>query len=285
MYNNKIKIIAPAEAARNCDLSALALYFNCDIIYSMNKNTHILAIETSSKIGSVALALGPQVIDQQAFTAELRHASELLPTIDRLCRRQSWTPADIQHLYVSAGPGSFTGIRIAITTAKTLAFALSIKLVAIPSLDVLAMNADSAARENNLDIKHLAAIRQAGRDRIFAAVFIREPNDQKAADHPPGLRTLIPQTMISPAELLDRSNRPLYLLGEGLDYHSDDFPCDGKQIIRLDPSYDTPSASNVLILGHLRAQAGLFTEPDDLMPIYLRRPEACEKWEKLHGKD
>ena len=101
----------------------------------------------------------------------------------------------------------------------------------------------------------------------------------------PGFRTRIPPTVMSPAELLSRTGRPLYLLGEGLKYHRRELAPEGEKVIWLEKKYHQPRAANVHRLGRLRARAGLFTETDKLMPIYLRRPEAVEKWEKLHGKD
>ena len=74
-------------------------------------------------------------------TAELpaarRHNLDLMPTIAALCDEHGVTPADLAEVYVSLGPGSFTGLRIAVATAKMLALSLGVKLVGVPTLDVL----------------------------------------------------------------------------------------------------------------------------------------------------
>src|ERR1700742_766157 len=87
-----------------------------------------IAIETSGRIGSVALVDGDTVLPEAQFQHGLKHAAEIVPTIDRLCCARGWQPKDVEHLYVSVGPGSFTGLRIGVTLAKTLALATGVKL-------------------------------------------------------------------------------------------------------------------------------------------------------------
>ncbi len=65
------------------------------------------------------------------FRRNLRHVAELLPAMDRATRQLGWRAEDLDEVYVSAGPGSFTGLRIGITVAKTLAMACSVRLVAV----------------------------------------------------------------------------------------------------------------------------------------------------------
>ena len=248
----------------------------------MNRNPRIIAIETSSRLGSVAVADGPNLLAEESFTGDLRHGAELLVTMDRLCNCQGWKPTDIDHLYISAGPGSFTGIRIAVTVAKAFAFAHpGVRIVSVPSIGARALNAERAGREQGVDIKTVAVVLEAGRKQIFTAVFETVRPPAASEEFVPGLRTLIEQTVMAPADLLAHTGRPLYLLGEGLDYHRDELTAD--RVFWLDESYWPGRAGYVLRCGYLRACAGLFAQPDELTPMYLRRPEAVEKWEQLHG--
>ena len=77
-----------------------------------------LAIETSGRIGSVALARDGEVFSHETFEHGLQHAARIIPAIDNLCRQAAWNPSEIHEIYVSAGPGSFTGLRIGITLAN-----------------------------------------------------------------------------------------------------------------------------------------------------------------------
>ena len=253
----------------------------------MQENPKIMVIETSGRLGGVALAVGPELIEERFFSAELMHTAELLPTLDALCRHHRWRPQDIDQLYVSAGPGSFTGLRVAITAAKTLAFAQHTAIVAVPSMDALVLNAASDQQPNDCQSRQVAVVIEAGRGRVFAAVF--EPAlggesdaNERTQSYVPGFLNVVPAAQMLPTELLDRTSRPLLLLGEGLNYHRQEFEGDGLTI--LPDQCNTPAAANVHRCGWLRAQAGLFDDPQKLLPIYLRRPEAEEKWEKLHEK-
>ena len=96
--------------------------------------SHALAIETSGRIGSISVLRDEVVVAEEEFPHGLQHAAQIVPIIDRLIGAQGWGPGDIEQLFVSQGPGSFTGLRIGITLAKTMALATGVKIVAVPSL-------------------------------------------------------------------------------------------------------------------------------------------------------
>ena len=250
----------------------------------MQKTTRIMAIETSAQIGSVALAEGPQMLCRQGFTANLRHASELLVTMDQLTRGQGWKPGDIEQLYISAGPGSFTGLRIAVTCAKAMAYAQGTMIVAVPSTDVLVLNAENESAQ----VRYVGVVIDAKRKGIYAAVYERSEGGKEISDdiinsYVPGFRCLRVPAVLTAEELMHRVKRPIYLLGDGLRFWGEKLR--GKDVDGLEEDYWQPDAANLLRCGWLRARADLFTEADRLVPFYLRRPEAVERWEKIHGKD
>src|SRR5688572_17306148 len=125
-----------------------------------------VAIETSGRVGSVAVVRDGAVVADDQFPHGLQHAAQIVPIIDRLTRAQGWLPRDVDELYVSVGPGSFTGLRISVTLAKTMALATGVKLVAVPTVRVLAENAPADAR-------HVVIVLDAKRDQIFTARFDR----------------------------------------------------------------------------------------------------------------
>ncbi len=221
-----------------------------------------LAIETSGRIGSIAIFDDDQAVAEESFAHGLQHAAEILPIIDRLVRQRGWTPADLQQIYVSAGPGSFTGLRIGITVAKTLAFDGGAKIVAVPSVAVLAENAPAEAN-------HLIVVLDAKRDQIFTARFERVAGQwrQREEAH---LHDL-------PA-MLSGSPRPVHLLGEGIPYHR-------KFIVESDGAIVTPEetwVARAAVVGKLGVQMAARGESADvyqLTPIYVRKPEAEEKFE------
>jgi tRNA threonylcarbamoyladenosine biosynthesis protein TsaB len=226
-----------------------------------------LAIETSGRIGSIATVMDEQVIAEEQFPHGLAHAAQIVSIIDRLCRAQQWKPRDIEHLYVSAGPGSFTGLRIGITLAKTMALATGVKIVAVPSVRVLAENAPAEA-------SNLIIVLDAKRDQIFTASFQRAAGNQQRAEwserEPAHLDDL-------PA-MLARTPRPVHLLGEGIPFH-EKFISKGDAHVNLTPTDRWRArASAVARIGIELARQNQFADPLTLTPIYIRRPEAEEKY-------
>lgn len=249
-----------------------------------------LAIETSSVLGSVAVGVGDKVLLEKEFTAGMRNANELLPCMDELCRQAGWQPGEIEELYISAGPGSFTGIRIAVTVAKSMAFALGTRIVAVPSTDALVLNADDGdGYENNFSGLAAVAI-EAKRGMIYAAVYQKYEAGQVAGNnvntvnivsYVPGYAVLMEPCVSTAGRLLAGTGRPLTVLGDGLRGQKQELS--GEGVVCLGEKSWQPRAGNVYRCGRLRSRTGLYSDPNLLLPIYLRRPEAIERWEKLHG--
>ncbi len=213
--------------------------------------------------------LDGHVAEQRDFSREMRHAVEMVPTLDDMLKSRSRRPDEIEQLYVSAGPGSFTGLRVAITFAKTLALSTGVRIVAVPTVDALATNA-----ENLPEVQHLAVVLDAKRNQVYCGGFRRGANGR--------LEKVLDASLLDPSDLLSRLGRPLHVLGEGLAYHKEAFTAE--DVHQLDEAHWPSQARNVAIVGMAMAAENQFVEPDALTPIYIRRPEAEEVWEKRHGK-
>jgi tRNA threonylcarbamoyladenosine biosynthesis protein TsaB len=229
----------------------------------------IVAIETSSRIGSVAVASGGRLLAQRQFSKAMRHAVELMPAIRDLVQDQGWKPDQIDQIYVSAGPGSFTGVRIAITIARAMEQAIGCKLVSVPTVDVLAANAPA-------EVLNLAVILDAKRGQVYAAVYQRDAGSGV-------LQRQLGPLLTDPAALLARIPRPLHILGEGIAYHRPAIASAGGEIMEVNELLWQPQAAMVHKQGLALAKAGTFTDRGALLPIYLRKAEAEEVWEKKHG--
>lgn len=223
-----------------------------------------LAIETSGRAGSLAVAEDGRVLAEEQFSHGLKHAAGIVPIIDRLCASRGWKPADIEEIYVSAGPGSFTGLRVGITVAKTLAFATGARVVAVPSVDVL-------ARNTPLGWKNLIIVLDAKRDQIFTASFENRDGEPVTRE---------PARLDSLQGMLERTPRPVHLLGEGIPYHEKFIPKGDPGVFVTEPETWRARASVVAELGAHLAREGQFADPMRLTPIYIRKPEAEEKFEK-----
>lgn len=220
-----------------------------------------LAIETSSRIGSVSIGHGAAVLESAQLGEPTRHNTDLMPTIDRLCAAHHVTPRQLGEVYVSIGPGSFTGLRIAVTAVKMFARTLGTRIVAVPSLDIVVENAPAAAA-------HVAVCLNAKRGQCFTGVYERLDAQWQLRIGP---------SLLTPAELCAATDRPLAVIGDHLPAF--DWPT-GVSI--LDESLATPHSDVVWRLGRVRAAQQTFVDPIQLTPLYVRLPEAEEKWRDAH---
>src|ERR1022692_4341354 len=100
-----------------------------------------LILETSHRIGTVALALGDTIVEERALDESRRHARDLAPAIQELLTRQGWRARALDGVIVSRGPGSYTGLRVGLMSAKTLAYATGCALLAIDTFEAIAEQA------------------------------------------------------------------------------------------------------------------------------------------------
>lgn len=120
----------------------------------------ILAYDTSGEVLSVALAVDGRALAEDQSAPGLRHSSCLMPLIEGILKKAGWKPRDLDVLAVGVGPGSFTGLRVGVATAKMLAFVWKTKLVGISSLEALARSTGSCA----------VAV-DARRGRVYGALY------------------------------------------------------------------------------------------------------------------
>src|SRR5207245_6411196 len=98
----------------------------------------VLAVVTSSLAGGVAWLDGERLVAEYLLDVSVTHSERLMSAVDRVLADARWTPRDLAGLAVAVGPGSFTGLRIAVSTAKGLALALGLPISAVPTLDAMA---------------------------------------------------------------------------------------------------------------------------------------------------
>lgn len=124
----------------------------------------VLAIDTSNQALAVAIYENNQVIGQYLGTTNRNHSLVLMPAIDFLMKENKLSPKELGRIVVAEGPGSYTGLRIGVTTAKTLAWTLGIELVGVSSLAALAAN--------SVDFKgYIVPLFNARRENVYTGVY------------------------------------------------------------------------------------------------------------------
>ncbi len=228
----------------------------------MNDKKLSIAIETSCRQGGVALGLGDNLLAKMRFDASARHASQLISHLDNMLSEAGFSARDLAHVYVSTGPGGFTGLRIGITVARTLGQMLpKLKCVAVPTAQALARNALA------MDWEHLGVVLASKDTSAWTALLTRDGDN---------ITEVVPGELKDFEQFLASAPRPLMLIGEAIEHLS----VSGKQITIAPSQLHTPTPENVWHVGRRMAAGGQFVTFDHLQPIYARQPEALRLWEK-----
>ena len=146
----------------------------------MEDAKRIVAIETSGRHGSAATlwggADGCRLVGQTSLSGDQRTAQALAPALQQLLKQADWSPTSIELVAVAVGPGSFTGLRIGVTTAKTFAYAVGAEVIGVNTLEALAAQAPASAAP-------LWTILDAQRQELFAARFLVDDAGQFRAEY------------------------------------------------------------------------------------------------------
>ncbi|MBN2313925.1 MAG: tRNA (adenosine(37)-N6)-threonylcarbamoyltransferase complex dimerization subunit type 1 TsaB [Sedimentisphaerales bacterium] len=241
----------------------------------------ILAVETSSRMGSVALAFGEKLVSETRFSSPLKHSVEIFPAVCGLLDCAGRSPGQIEQVYISHGPGSFTGLRIAATLAKTMHLANATKIITVDTLDIIAANVTMDDGRKTMDeFDRMAVILDAKRGQFFIAVYeLAAPDERSGRGAEDALwKKVVPDSLLTISDFLDHfvcPENPIWLLGDGLVYYRDRFKADG--VFFLDEQYWSPQANKVHLLGWQMALNGQFADPLTLTPNYLRKPDVTLK--------
>ncbi len=229
-------------------------------LYSFNMK--VVGIETSSLIGNVAVCDGNTVVGKKTFGKNLNHGKEIVSSLESIFNEINWVPEDIDLIAVSIGPGSYTGLRIGVTCAKTLAYGLGKPVIDVPTLDVLVENV------NDDNAKIICPVIDAKRKSVYACIYDRDKN-----------RRITDYLIISPHSLIDMLPESTLIFGDGAGPYKDIF-AKNEITISDDENLGIADAANVARLGLKRYGQGERCEINSLVPLYLRKSEAEEKMEK-----
>lgn len=238
----------------------------------MSTGPRILAIETSSRQGGVAVGQGDNLLSAEAFAVDRDYAGELLPAVDRLCRQAGWRADQIEQVYVSAGPGSFTGTRIGVTFAKTLALAAGARVVAVPTFAALALNVLALAEPP----ENLVVLMDARQGQVFAELFRLNPDKS-------GYESIKPGELVYLEDLLKNLLSHTAFLGESLGPHKDALVAAGGNVLASELS--VPRAESVYRMGLQLAREGRFSNSDTIVPVYYRLPTPVERLQARHKQE
>lgn len=222
----------------------------------------ILSIETATGCGSVALTRGGvrsgKVLAEATAQPEVTHSRRLLGSVDWVMQAAGIGWDTLDGVAISLGPGSFTGLRIGMAAAKGIVFAAQKPLLAVQTLDAIALSCPVIDRP-------LWCLLDARKQEVYAACY------QMGAYGLPEQST--PVEAIRPEHLLERISGPALLAGPGLkEYH--ELFAQQANLQLIPPALSTPSAARIGFLAAEQLLRGEIQDPAQIAPMYVRASEA-----------
>lgn len=225
----------------------------------------ILALETTELHGSVAAMHDGNLLAENELDQHRRLAQSLAPAMQSLLQRVGWSPAQVDLVAVTRGPGSFTGLRIGVATAKVFAYAVGAEVMGVDTLESIVAGVPAEVPAVSVAIDAQRGDVVAGSFRRGADGWFEPVDEAKLIDIDAWLAALTPGTIVT--------GPVLRKLLERLPGH----------VTVLDPQYWPPRAAQVARLAARLHAGGRRDDLWSLAPHYSRRAAAEEKWEQRHG--
>jgi tRNA threonylcarbamoyladenosine biosynthesis protein TsaB len=219
-----------------------------------------LGIETATRAASVAVIFDGKILAETLRESPQSFSETLMPQVEDIIK-VSGAYKKIEAVAISIGPGSFTGLRIGLATAKALAYAWQIKIIGVPTLLAMSYNFPNAKVLPLIDAQKNRAYCQLFENSIALADAEVKPIDEAIAE-------------------VGRLDGEIFLCGDVL--HKIKIPLPPNVKI-APPNLKMPRASSVALCGADLLAAGKIDNVMNLEPLYIRRAEAEELWEKRHG--
>lgn len=227
----------------------------------------ILAIDTATVVSSVAVAEENKLLAEITIQTKMTHSETLLPHVEQVLAIAGVAKKDLQAVAVSIGPGSFTGLRIGLATAKAIAYGLGIPVIGVPTAEALAWHYPIA------EVAIMPFI-DAQKNNVYAAIYYWAAGQ---------CQEVVPIQVYSLEEALalaGQQDRRVLAVGDIAARKlatREELPTN----VQVGPAHLLmPRAANVAMAGWQRLQAGQVDSVMDLEPVYIRRSEAEVLWEK-----
>ncbi|KAA9016045.1 tRNA (adenosine(37)-N6)-threonylcarbamoyltransferase complex dimerization subunit type 1 TsaB [Niallia endozanthoxylica] len=224
---------------------------------------NVLAIDTSNYALGIALMNEDGVIGEYITNMKKNHSIRVMPAIEKLLFDCEMKPADLDKVIVAKGPGSYTGVRIGVTIAKTLAWTLSIPLAGVSSLEILAAG---AGRYFNGCVSPLF---DARRGQIYTGLYQSQNGKLVSREKD--------QLVLSKnwAEQLKEGGEKILFIGSDVKLHQEIFEqVLGEKAIFAEITEHNPRPSELALLGYDKPEEDIHT----FVPNYIRLAEAEAKW-------
>ncbi len=222
---------------------------------------YVLGIDTSTMTGGAAVVQNGRLLGEYVLNIRTTHSERLLPAVERLLHDAGLALAEMDGIAVVTGPGSFTGIRIGVATAKGFAYALQKKIVGVTTLEAF-------ARQFLAFPGIVVPMIDSRRSEVYAQAFrAGKPLTEPWNEH-----------LSHVLEWCRSQTEPCLLVGDGSLTYQEQIKQGFPEAVFPSPEFALLRPSAVAALGWAKLQAGEGSHPFAVNPVYLRKTEAEIKW-------
>ena len=229
----------------------------------------ILGLESATAQVGCAIGGHEGVLASSHSARDRRHAESLVPQVRFVCHQARIELSDLGVIAVDVGPGLFTGLRVGVATARAMAHALRVPVIPISSLDLLAFPARFSDRL-------ITPVIDARRGEVFYALYRQVPG---------GVQQVAGPRLASPDDLtaeLEARSEDVLLIGDGAVRYGETFRgLAGAEVCSHGLAH--PSARDLVLLAHHRALQEEWVQSWEVVPTYLRKPDAEISWDTREG--
>lgn len=232
----------------------------------------ILAVDTSANVASAAIVCGGKLLAEYVLNHKKTHSEKIMPMIDALLKDSETDISEIDIFAAANGPGSFTGLRIGVSTVKALAHAADRPAVGICTLEGLAYNLFGADG-------FISPMMDARRGQVYNAVYSWENGV---------LKEIVSPRAAAVCECLAgfSDEKKVFFLGDGSAvYRKEIESAMGERAIFAPVTCTLQRASSIAALAEIKAERGLLGDCHTLLPFYIRKPQAEREYEEKMKKE
>lgn len=227
----------------------------------------ILSIDTSSKICSVSVLEDTDVILEKHTNDGTTHSQKLMPMVDEILKETKLSLKDFDLFVCSIGPGSFTGVRIGVSTVKAFCDVTNIPVASVSSLEGLAYN--SLDSNVDADTNIICTLIDAKNDNVYFGLFKRENNTFTQ------LEDLCAKNINEVFEMLKKySSSPILFIGDGAIYHKYSILENFSKAVFVEKELNDQTSINIGKAGFEKYKQGLVGDSNSISPLYLRKSQA-----------
>ncbi len=216
----------------------------------------ILAFDTSTKFLTIACVENQIVKAEFHKDVGIRHSDLLIPTIEKMFKKIKWNVKEIELICVGLGPGSFTGLRIAVATVKAMTLALGCKIAGVATMDAIVKNFPKTKG-------YIAPFLDARKQKIYTAIYDCSRKE---------LKRLTEYLLIDAEDFLKKINKEIFFIGDAITPYKE--VLDKYALAKYKKNADWyPRAVDIARIGYKKTLAGQTDDPETIEPLYLHAKE------------